>query len=224
MNLLKENIIMLRTKAVKLTTIPAMAFRAKLPGGPSITIQRSDYEQPGIASISRTSGEAIPAANINTKVFPPEAFKEAIELTSGLPYNRTKEKKQKGIKVTKEMTKEEKEVVEEEIVIDSEEYQKILDKYEDKNGKLSYDLINKDFIKFAKSSSIVRDMAAEGATAKKIHNYVVTNKIRNITGNQDLSDKQVKKMVELLDETYPKGIFKELDSEIRKMVKTNKRK
>ncbi len=215
---------MLRTKSVKLTVIPAMAFRVKLPGGPSITIQRSDYQQPGIASISRTSGEAIPAANVNTKMYPPEAFKEAIELTYGLPYNRTKENKQKGIKVTKEMTKEEKEIVEEEIIIDSAEYQKILDKYEDKNGKLSYDLINKDFIKFAKSSSVVRDLAAEGATAKKIHNYVVANKIRNITGNQDLTDKQVKRMVELLDEAYPKGVFKELDAEIRKMVKANKRK
>ena len=215
---------MLRTKAVKLTVIPAMAFRVKLPGGPSITIQRSDCEQPGIASISRTSGEAIPAANINQKMFPPEAFKEAIEKTSGLPYNRTKEKRQKGIKVTKEMTKQEKEIVEEEIVIDSAEYQKIVDKYLDKSGKLSYDLVNKDFIKFLKSSSVVRDMAAEGATAKKIHNYVVGNKIRNIAGNHDLDDKQVRRMVELLDETYPKGIFKELDAEIRKMVKVNKRK
>ena len=122
------------------------------------------------------------------------------------------------------MTKEEKEIVEEEIIIDSAEYQKILDKYEDKNGKLSYDLINKDFIKFAKSSSVVRDLAAEGATARKIHNYVVANKIRNITGNQDLTDKQVKRMVELLNEAYPKGVFKELDAEIRKMVKANKRK
>ena len=215
---------MLRTKAVKLTVIPAMAFRVKLPGGPSITIQRSDYQQPGIASISRTSGEAIPAANINTKMFPPEAFKEAIELTNGLPYNRTKEKRQKGIKVTKEMTKEEKEIVEEEIAIDTAEYQKIVDKYSDKKGKLSYDLINKDFIKFAKSSSVVRDLAEEGATAKKIHNYIVVNKIRNITDNHDLSDKEVKALVGLLDEVYPKGIFKDLDSEIRKMVKVNKRK
>lgn len=215
---------MLRTKAVKLTVIPAMAFRVKLPGGPSITIQRSDYKQPGIAAISRTSGEAIPAANVNIKKYPLEAFKEAIELTSGLPYNRTKEKAQKGIKVTKEMTKEEKEIVEEEIVVDSAEYEKIVEKYSDKKGKLSYDLINKDFIRFAKTSSVVRDLAAEGATAKKIHNYIVTNKIRNIVGNHDLSDKQVKAMVELLDEIYPKGIFKDLDSEIRKMVKTNKRK
>ena len=210
---------MLRTKAVKLTVIPAMAFRVKLPGGPSITIQRSDYEQPGIASISRTSGEAIPAANINQKMFPPEAFKEAIEKTSGLPYNRTKEKRQKGIKVTKEMTKQEKEIIEEEIVIDSAEYQKIVDKYLDKSGKLSYDLVNKDFIKFLKSSSVVRDMAAEGATAKKIHNYIVGNKIRNITKNDALTNAEVDKIIEVLDELNPKGVLKDLNAEIRKILR-----
>ena len=59
---------MLRTKSVKLTVIPAMAFRVKLNEGPSITIQRADCEQPGIASISRTSGEATPSKNTNMKM------------------------------------------------------------------------------------------------------------------------------------------------------------
>jgi hypothetical protein len=210
---------MLRTKAVKLTVIPAMAYRVKSPKGINITVQRADKQQPGIASISRTSGEAVPTDNTDLKAYPLKAFKEAIELTNGLPY-----KNQKGVKVTREMLAEKKEKVKEEVVVDPKEYGKIVEKYSDKNGKFSYDLINKDFIKFAKSSSVVRDLAAEGATAKKIHNYVVANKIRNITGNQDLTDKQVKRMVELLDEAYPKGVFKELDAEIRKMVKANKRK
>lgn len=148
-----------------------------------------------------------------------EAFEEAIKLTNGLPY-----KKQKGVKVTKEMVKEKKEKPIEEVIIDSEEYLKIVDKYSDKNGKLSYDLINKDFIKFAKSSSVVRKMIEEGTTAAKLRNYIVANKIRNITGNHDLDDKQIKKMVELLDETYPKGVFKELNDEIRKMLAANKKK
>ena len=210
---------MLRTKAVKLSVIPAMAFRVKLASGPSITIQRADYEQAGIASISRTSGQAIPAKNINQKMYPPEAFAEAIALTNGLPYRRDK-----GIKVTKEMVKEKKEKPVEEVIVDSNEYQILVDKYSDKNGKLSYDLINKDFIKFAKSSSVVRDMVAENQSAAKIRNYVVGNKIRNIVGNQDLTDKQVKAMVDLLDEAYPKGVFKELNDEIRKMLSANKKK
>lgn len=210
---------MLRTKSVKLTTIPAMAFRIKTPAGPSITIQRADTEQPGIASISRTSGQPIIAVNTNLKLYPPEAFEEAIALTNGLTYKRGK-----GTKVTKEMVKEKKEKPVEEVIIDSEDYQKIVDMYSDKNGKLSYDLINKDFIRFAKSSSVVRDMIAEGASAAKVRNYVISNKIRNITGDHDLTDKQIKKMVELLDETYAKGVFKELNGEIRKMLAANKKK
>lgn len=210
---------MLRTKSVKLKTIPAMAFRMKTADGPSITIQRADTQQPGISSLSKTSGQAVPSANTNLKLYPMEAFEEAIKLTNGLPY-----KKQKGVKVTKEMVKEKKEKPIEEVIIDSEEYLKIVDKYSDKNGKLSYDLINKDFIKFAKSSSVVRKMIEEGTTAAKLRNYIVANKIGNITGNHDLDDKQIKKMVELLDETYPKGVFKELNDEIRKMLAANKKK
>ena len=52
---------------------------------------------------------------------------------------------------------------------------------------------DKDFIKFAKSSSIVRNMVEEGTTLAKLRNYIVCNKIRNITENDKLSDKQVKK-------------------------------
>ena len=210
---------MLRTKAVKLTVIPAMAYRVKQAEGPSITILRDDYEQAGIASISRTSGEPIPAKNVNLKMFPLEAFREAIEKTIGLPY-----KKGKPAKVEKGSLKEKKEKPVEEVIVDSNEYQMIIDKYTDKNGKLSYDLLNKDFIKFAKSSSVVRKMIEEGATPAKVRNYVVGNKIRNITNNDKLTDKQVKKMAELLDEAYPKGVFKDLNAEIRKMVAANKKK
>ncbi len=210
---------MLRTKSVKLTVIPAMAFRIKSPDGPSITIQRADYEAAGIASISRTSGEPIPSANTNMKMYPIEAFKEAIEKTNGLPYKRGK-----GVKVDKNEFKEKKVKPVEEVIIDSEEYQKVVDHYSDKNGRLSYELLNKDFIKFAKSSSVVRKMVEEGTTVAKLRNYMSCNKIRNITGNDKLSDKQVKKMVELLDEAYVKGIFKELNEELKKMLGANKRK
>ncbi len=210
---------MLRTKAVKLTVIPAMAYRVKSPKGINITIQRADKEQPGIASISRTSGEAVLTNNTDLKAYPMKAFKEAIELTNGLPY-----KNQKGVKVTKEMVKEKKEKAVEEVTVDPKDYQKIVDKYSDKIGKFSYDLINKDFIKFAKTSKVVADLIAEGAGVAKVRNYIVSTKFRNITGNHDLSDKQIRKMVEMLDENYPKGVFKDLNSELRKLVGANKKK
>ena len=210
---------MLRTKAVNLKTIPAVAYRVKSPKGINITIQRADKKQPGIASISKTSGEAVPTDNTDLKAYPMKAFKEAIELTAGLPY-----KNQKGVKVTKEMVSEKKEKVKEEVKVDPKDYQKIIAKYSDKNGKFSYDLINKDFIRFAKSSKVVGDLVAEGATVAKLRNYIVSTKFRNITGNHNLTDKQIKKMVEMLDENYPKGVFKDLNSELRKLVGTNKKK
>ena len=211
---------MLRTKAVKLTVIPAVAYRVKLNEDRSLTLIRDDYSQPGIAAISRTTGEPIPAANVNLEKYPMEAFKEAIELTRGLPY-----KKGKGAKVEKGSLTEKKEKPVEEVVIDMNEYQMILDKYTDKNGKFSYDLLNKDFIKFAKSSTVVKRMIEEeNATPAKVKNYVVSNKIRNITGNDKLTGKEIKKIVEMLDEIYPKSVFKELTDEIRKMVAANKKK
>ncbi|MBO7677818.1 MAG: hypothetical protein J6S49_09955 [Erysipelotrichaceae bacterium] len=215
---------MIRTKAVKLSVIPAIAFRQKLgTGGSGVTIIRSDTTQPGMAAISRTSGEAIPNKQTDLKLYPMEAFAEALELTKGLPY-----KKQKGAKANEKLFmeehKEDDKFEEEEVIIDSAEYQKIIDRYSDKNGKLSYDLMNKDFIKFLKSSSVVRDMVAEGKSAAAIRNYVISHKIRNITGNDQLSAKELKKIVELLDEVSPKGVYKELDNEIRRMLTANKKK
>jgi len=209
---------MLRTKAVKLTVIPAMAFRVKLPDGPSITIQRADTRQPGIASISKTSGDPIISSNTDLKAYPPEAFKEAMILTNGLPYKR-----QKGIKVDKAMFKNKKEEVIEEITFEQIDLQKIIETYSDKTGKFSYDLLNKDLIRFAKRSTVVKDMIAENRSSAKIRDYIVCHKFRNISENHDLSEKQVKKMTEHLDEIYGKGIYKELNSEIRKMLAANKK-
>jgi hypothetical protein len=110
------------------------------------------------------------------------------------------------------------------IDIDPEEYQKIIDRYSDKNGKLSYDLMNKDFIRFAKSSSTVRDMITNGKSEAAIRNYIISHKIKNITGNDKLTSKELKKIVELLDEVSPRGVYKELNQELRKMIAAGKKK
>ena len=49
---------------------------------------RYDTKQPGIASISKTSGDPIPAANTPQDLYPAEAFREAIVLTAGMPYSK----------------------------------------------------------------------------------------------------------------------------------------
>ena len=202
---------MVRTNTVKLTVIDAAAYRQKLPsGGSGIVILKVGVKQPGIASISKTSGEAIPAANLPKDVYPQEAFDEAIALTAGLPY------KKQGVVMLKEEAEEE--APEEEVVVDSEDYQKIVDYYTDKNGKLSYALLNKEMIKFAHSSSVVREKIAEGEDPEKIRLYIAGARFRSITGNHKMTDEEVLKIIELLDEVSPKGIFREFNEEIWKKI------
>ena len=209
---------MIRTEIVELTTVKAIAFRQKLmAGGAGVTVLRYDYDQPGIASISKTSGEAIPAANTPKDMYPQEVFNEAIKLTYGMPY-----KKRGMVKVDKKAAVEEE--TEEEIVIDSRDYQKLVDHYTDKNGKLSYELINRDLIKFAHSSKTVHSKLEEGESVKKIRSYIVSTKFRTVTGDKKLTEAQALKMGELLDEVSPKSLFKPLDGELRKMSAGQKKK
>lgn len=216
---------MIRTDVVNLTVIEAVAYRQKLQaGGSGIMILRYDSKQPGIASISKTSGDPIPAANIPLDLYPLEAFQEAIALTAGMPYSKrgsVRLEKKAVVDAAPEATEE---VTADDPVIDSAEYQKIVDQYTDKNGKLSYDLLNKDLIRFMHASKTVRGMIGEGTSAKKVRTYIVTTKFRTVTGNKKLTEEQAVKMAELLDEVSPKSVFKQLDAELRKQNAASKRK
>ncbi len=80
---------MIRTKIVELSTIEAAAYRRKLKGGKSgVVVMRYDTVQPGLATFSRNTGDPVPNANINLDLFPLDAFKEALELTYGMPYSK----------------------------------------------------------------------------------------------------------------------------------------
>ena len=212
---------MIRTSAVELTTIQALAYRQKLKAGDAgIVILRPDVKQPGMATISRKTGEPVPAANTNRELYPLEAFKEAIALTNGMPF-----KKQSNIKVTAQ-TFAEPEIPEEEdyfVEINLEALDRITEHYTDKNGRMSYDLVNKELIRFAKSSSIVRNMIDEGRCVNEIRDYIILNKFRNIAGNDGLSDKEVFKIAEVIDGIDSQGMFKQLNSELRKMLAKNKK-
>lgn len=212
---------MIRTNVVTLTVIKAIAYRQKLmSGGSGIVVLREDVAQPGLATISKTSGEPIPAANNPADKYPPEAFKEAIELTAGLPYRKQGSVQLKGEIAVKDEPVQE--TAAEEVVVDSAEYLKIVEKYTDKNGRLSYELLNKDMIKFMHSSSVARAMNAQNEAPEKICLYVVGTKFRSITGNKKLTEAQIVKMTELLDEVSPKGVFNEFNKEIRRANRKNK--
>ena len=206
---------MIRTNAVDLTTLKGVAYREKFPsGGSGVVIIREDGGQPGIAAISKTSGDPIPAANNPKDVYPLEAFREAIALTAGLPYKRQGVVRLKGKSRHEEKPVEEQPA--EETVVDSADYERIVEKYTDKTGRLSYALLNRDLIRFIHSSSIARRMVSEGESEDAVRLYAVGSKFRSITGNHDLSDEQVLKILALLDEVSPKGVLKEFNEELRK--------
>ncbi len=217
---------MIRTNSVTLTTLPAVAYRQKFAsGGSGVVIVRSDATQPGIASISKTSGEAIVSANTPRDLYPQEAFDEAIALTAGMPYRKQGKPKPLFVEAVAEEAPvvEDEPIPEVEVVIDSAEYQRIVDAYTDKDGRLSYALLNKELIQFAHGSEMVGRMLAAGESEDAIRLYIVGTKFRNVTGNKDLTDEQVLKMAELLDEVSPKGVFKELNAKLRKQLAERKR-
>ena len=218
---------MIRTNSVTLSVMPALAYRQKLTsGGSSIVILRADATQPGIATISKTSGEPIIAANTPADLYPVEAFAEAMELTAGMPYRKQGKPRivaQDLQQVEIEPEPADEELPEAAVVIDSDEYQAIVDAFTDKKGRLSYDLLNKELIQFAHESEMVRRMVEAQDPEDRIRLYVVGTKFRNVTGNKDLTDEQVLKMAELLDEVSPKGVFKDLTADIRAQLGASKR-
>lgn len=216
---------MIRTNTVPLTVIPAIAYRQKLPAeGSGITILRYGAEQPGLASISRSTGSAIPSPNTSRELYPLEAFTEAIALTSGMPYRN-----QRGVKVNQTIPLESvwvkqptNELRETAAIVDSEEYQRLVDIYTDSAGKLSYELLNRGFIQFAYGSGQVRQMVEEKMSADDIRFYIVKNRLRSITRNPTLTDAQILEMVELLDEVSQKGVFRPLNDQIRQWLTLGK--
>jgi hypothetical protein len=206
----------IRTKIVELSTLEAAAYRQKLRDGKSgVVILRYDTSQPGLATVNRRTGTPEPSANTNLEMFPIEAFQEAIELTSGMPYSRRGAVKLSG---NQEAVDTDEESSEELATVDSAEYEAIVKAYTNKKGELSYELLNKDFIQFTKSSKIVADLVANRASVDEIRDHVVRVKLESLTGNREVTVAQTKRIVEMLDEVSPRYVFRELNDEIIRML------
>lgn len=215
---------MIRTKIVELSSINAVAYRQKRPKGKGrgslIVIKRFDLDQPGMAIIDKGSGEPQPTPNTNLNHFPLEVLKEAAELTAGLPFSR-----RGAVKISQDAqaeqiaSSEEAEAPEETATIDSAEYEAVVKAYTNKKGELSYELLNKDFIKFAKSSKIVSRMVTEGATLEEIRDHVLKVKLEGLSKNRNLSQEQINLIIDTLDEVSPRHVLREFNDELRKMLR-----
>jgi len=211
--------MIIRTKLVELSTLAAVAYRQKLFDGPGVVILRYDTAQPGFASVSRKTGEPVIASNTNLEIYPMEAFREAIELTGGMPYSRRGKVQLSGNPPAETAPGTVEETLTEDFaVVDSAEYQAIVDAYTNKKGELSYNLLNKDFIQFAKSSKIVADMVANKVSLDNLRDHVIKSKFETLTGNPNLTPTQMSRIVEMLDEVSPRSVFREFDDELKKLL------
>ncbi|MCL2699938.1 MAG: hypothetical protein FWE68_06455 [Defluviitaleaceae bacterium] len=209
----------IRTKAVELSSIPAIAFKLKLSsGGAGLKLIRLDCETTAVATIDKRSGEAVIEPRTDMGLFPAEAFCEAIELTCGLPYSS---RGKISVHVSEKLETEEvgEEAPEKIDMVDSDEYKAITDRYSDEKGKMNYSLMNKDFIQFASKSKTVADMVAANASPDEIVAFVVKSRATFITGKKEsLPDPMVTALINTLDEIDPRSAFKELKAHIKRMM------
>jgi len=210
----------IRTKAVELTSIPAIAYKQKLAsGGAGVKILRMDRDITAVYTIDKRSGEPIPYGGADEDSFPAEALEEAMELTSGLPYSA-----RGNIKITV-FDQPPQDAVQEDAPPDkvdmtlSREYAAIVERYSDEKGKLNYQLMNKDFIQFASKSKTVSDMVQNKATQDEILLFIIKSRATLISGQKEsLGDESVKLLIETLDEIDPRSAFKELKAYINRLL------
>lgn len=211
----------IRTAAVELTTIPALAYKQKLlaAGGSGVKIMRLDREAHAVFTIDKRTGEGQPYGKVDAKLFPEEAIAEAIDLTVGLPYAKRGKLSIKAAEAEREkedVTEEDGEAID---MVGSEEYEAFIDRYCDEKGKLNYALMNKDFIQFASKSKVVSEMVAKGALEEEILHFIVKSRATFLSGKKESpSDREVDALMETLDEIDPRSAFKETRSYIRRLL------
>ena len=210
----------IRTTAMELSTIPAIAYKQKLSsGGAGLRILRLDKDAVGVFTIDRQGRPPQPYGKVDTILFPEAAVDEALELTQGLPYSARGKIKVSVFEEKREnddVTPEEPQVAD---MVDSEEYNAIIDRYSDEKGKLNYALMNKDFIQFAAKSKMIGDMVANQASEDDIIVHILRNRAAYLANKKDsLTEAEILALIETLDEINPRSAFKELKSHIRRML------
>ena len=210
----------IRTPAVELTTIPAIAYKQKLSaGGAGIKISRLDQDASAVVTIDRRTGEGVPKGKIDESLFPEEAFSEAISLTSGMAYSargKIRITVQTEVKEADDVDENESEKID---MVGSTEYAAIIERYSDEKEKLNYPLMNKDFIQFASKSKTVNTMIQSKASIEELLRFILINRAGFISGSKEtLSDTQADALLETLDEIDPRSAFKELTLYLKRML------
>ena len=208
----------IRTKAVELATIPAIAYKQKLAsGGAGIKILRIDGDQSAVCTIDKRTAELLPYSDFDGELFPLEAFDEAFDLTNGLPFSARGNIKLVPTEIEEDDVVEEAPIDQTDMTL-SPEYQSLVDRFSDEKGNLNYALMNKDFIQFAAKSKTVADMIGENASQNDILVFIVKSRATVAANKKEsLDDASVALLIETLDEIEPRSAFKELKAYIIRM-------
>ena len=174
--------------------------------------------------MDKKTGGGVPYGKINEKLFPPNALKEALNLTIGLPYSSRGK-----ITINQVERQTEKEDVaetdtEKTDMVESGEYKAIVKKYADDKDRLDYKRMNKDFIQFANKSKAVGTMLGKGTRVEEMLNFVIKSRVAFLSGKKEnLSEAEVCALIKTLDEINIRSAFKELNAHLRKMRSGSKK-
>jgi len=217
---------MIRTEAVKTKTIPGMAFRQKLQsGGAGITIITPDDR--ATFTVNKRDGSCVPYGKVNEKIFTQDVTKEVLELTMGLPYRRLGTITKVHLDAPCEESSVEQEVEDEKVDIDiisSAEYAAFIEKYSDKKGRFSHQLMNKELMQFAARSGVVSKKLAEKEDIEKIVRYVVRSKAAILAKRKEMDDETLTAFIETIDSICTRSAFKELNAYLRDRLSRRRKK
>ena len=214
----KMNII--RTAAVELSEIPAIAYKQKLASrGSGVKILRLDQDAAAVFTLDKRSGLPIAYGKVDEELFPMSAVDEAVNLTEGLPYSSRGKIK---VSVFEEI-KDEEDVSDDNNssidMVNTDEYIAIIERYTDENGKMNYALMNKDFIQFASRSKVVSELLAQRALEEQILVQIIKNRAAHLADKREhISDEEAEALILTLDEIDTRGAFKELKNHIRRLL------
>lgn len=209
--------MIIRTVLVELSTLEAVAFRQRLANGQSgVLVFRYDTPQPGLALLNHRTGEPDVAAHTPHDLFPLEAFQEALNLTSGMPYARRGRLKLHADSPDTTVISDEPAASSDDMTtVSSLDYAAVVKAYTNRKGELSYELLNKALIQAAHSNPYVAEMKARGASIEEIRDHVVKANFEAVTGNRSLTQAEVNRIVAMLDAVSPRSVLREFSEHLR---------
>ncbi|MCL2821237.1 MAG: hypothetical protein FWD38_10530 [Oscillospiraceae bacterium] len=109
-------------------------------------------------------------------------------------------------------------------IISSKEYAAFIERYSDKKGKFSHQLMNKELIQFAAKSGVVNKKITEKMDTDIIIRYIVRAKAALITKNKAMDDDMLTAFIEVIDTICNRSAFKELNAYLRGRLSRKRKK